>query len=136
MGFTPFSGEDEEEICRNVLMKNIDDSFKNVKSEEIISFFNGLFQEKPKERLGMPLTSLGNIKQHSFFGQNFKWAPIEHGNNFDAISMVKIDARPLPKLVLNSNEISKLLPSIDGKLLKTMDQNVFSGFDFVDEGFF
>ena len=132
-GFVAFSGDDEEEIVRNIFMKNIDDSYKKLNNDSAKLFFDGLFVEKPTERLGMEHSSLGNIREHSFFGKKFKWSQIEQANNdFESISSVKLDACPLPKQVLNSSEINKLLPSIDSKLLKTIDQTLFEGFDYVD----
>jgi hypothetical protein len=131
-GFVAFSGDDEEEIARNILMKNIDDNYDKIKNDSAKSFFDGLFLEKPTERLGMEHSSLGNIRDHSFFGKKFKWSQIEQANEFESFSSVKLEACPLPKQVLDLNEINKLLPSIDGKLLKTIDQTLFEGFDYVD----
>ena len=139
MGFPPFSGDTPEATIRKILSKsmsiNIENNMYRKNSKEVISFINGLLEEKMTERLGMASSALGNIKEHSFFGKSFNWHQIENGSCENFMSIVKVNVQPLPKKALNSVEMAKFLPNIDEKLLKTINQNVFKGFDYVDESF-
>ncbi len=140
MGFPPFQGETTDATIKRVLNKSMsvdleNNMFRN-NSKQVVSFLNGLMEENSIERLGMPNSSLGNIREHPFFGSKLNWEQME---NFDSCkhfsSLIKVDVTPFPKKTLNLNELRNILPNIDEKLLKTIDQNVFKEFDFFDERF-
>jgi len=132
-GFSPFQGQDKDEIYKNILKRNIDDSFDKISSSNLKKFINEIFDENSNERLGMAQSSFGKIREHDFFGKGFDWKQIENCSND---STVKKEMRPLPKQALSSTELGRYLPSIDGRLLKTLDQNLFKDFDFINEEFF
>ena len=132
-GFSPFQGQDKNEIYKNILTRSIDDSFDKISSNNLKKFINELIDENSNERLGTTQSSFGKIREHDFFGKEFDWKQIENCSNG---STVKKEMRPMPKQALSSTELSKYLPSIDGRLLKTLDQNLFKDFDFLNEEFF
>jgi hypothetical protein len=132
-GFPPFQGENEEDIYKNILTRNFDDNFDKVKSANIRKFLNELIDENSNERLGMTHSSFGKIREHNFFGKGFDWKQIENCSND---SKVKKEMRPMPKQALSSTELGKYLTNMDGRLLKTLDQNLFKDFDYISEEFF
>jgi hypothetical protein len=133
MGFSPFECQSEEDICKNILSRSIDESFDKINSNNFKKFINELFDESPNERLGMKHSSFGKIREHDFFGKAFDWKKVENCSNNNT---VKKEMRPMPKQALNSAELGRYLTSIDGRLLKTLDQNLFKDFDYVNEEFF
>lgn len=141
MGFPPFQGETTDATIKRVLNKSMsvdmeNNMFRN-NSKQVVSFLNGLMYEKSVERLGMPNSSLGNIRDHPFFGSKLNWQQMENFESCENFSsLIKVDVIPFPKKTLNKNEIRSILPNIDEKLLKTIDQNVFRGFDFFDDRFY
>jgi hypothetical protein len=132
-GFSPFQGEDKDEIYKNILSRSIDDSFDKINSNNFKKFINELFDESPNERLGMKHSSFGKIRKHDFFGKAFDWKKVENCSNNNTI---KKEMRPMPKQALSSAELGRYLTSIDGRLVKTLDQNLFKDFDYVNEEFF
>ena len=64
-GYSPFHGEDEEELFHAIKNNNV--YFPKTLSESSISIIRMLLEKDPLKRLGSETSSYGSIRQHAFF---------------------------------------------------------------------
>ena len=64
-GYSPFHGEDEEELFQAIQRSTV--PFPNNISESSISCVKMLLERDPVKRLGMKSSPYGRIRKHAFF---------------------------------------------------------------------
>ena len=131
-GYSPFHGDDEEQLFEAI--QKFDVLYPSTISEQSTSCIRCLLERDPIKRLGMKTSPFGDIRKHPFFSK---------------IDWVKLENRqvepPFKPKVKSPNDVSNFDPDftseqprlsqIDGKLLKTIDEEIFKGFSFVNKGF-
>ena len=131
-GYSPFHGDDEEQLFEAI--QKFDVLYPSTISEQSTSCIRCLLERDPVKRLGMKTSPFGEIRKHAFFSK-IDWVKLENR---------QIEPPFKPK-VKSPNDVSNFDPDftseqprlsqIDGKLLKTIDEEIFKGFSFVNKGF-
>jgi serine/threonine protein kinase len=131
-GYSPFHGDDEEQLFEAI--QKFDVLYPSTLSEQSTACIKSLLERDPVKRLGMKTSPYGDIRGHSFFSK---------------IDWMRLESRqiepPFKPKVKSSADVSNFDPDftteqprlsqIDGKLLKTIDEEIFRGFSFVNKGF-
>ena len=130
-GFPPFFQEDENKL--RIAITRSDAKYPSHFTEDSTSFIKRLIEKDAHKRLGMIKSPYGNIRESKFFAK-IDWIQLQNRqieppfrpklkargdfSNFDE-SMIAI--------------VSPKLSQMDKQLLKTIDENIFEGFNFVSE---
>ena len=130
-GSSPFHGSDEEDLFREIMVSPV--KYPNSLSDTAKSFVKCLLERDVTKRLGSVTSPFGSIKKHSFFLNKIDWDRLENGTLEppfkprvkSPIDLAYIDT----EFTLDAPVLSKM----DGKLLSTIDEDIFRGFSFVNE---
>lgn len=131
-GYSPFHGEDEEELFKSIQYNDV--PYPNNISESSISCVKMLLERDPLKRLGMKSSPYGRIRKHPFFIK-IDWQRLK--NRQVEPPFVPTCKSPLDVSNFDSDFVneSPRLSQIDGKLLKTIDGEIFNGFSFINSEF-
>ena len=131
-GYSPFHGEDEEQLFHAI--QEFDVLYPESLSEHAATCIKMLLEREPNKRLGMKNSPYGDIRHHPFFAkidwqklENFQIEPPFKPKVKSAADVANFD----PDFISESPKLSQ----IDGKLLKTIDEEIFKGFSFVNKNF-
>jgi len=131
-GYSPFHGEDEEELF-NAIQHN-DVPYPNNISESSISCVKMLLERDPIKRLGMKSSPYGRIRKHPFFSR-IDWNKIKNKQLEPPFVPTIKSALDVSNFDADFINEQPRLSQIDGKLLKTIDGEIFKGFSFVNNEF-
>ena len=73
-GYSPFHGEDEEELFAAI--QNADLHFPHSVSEKAVNCIKAFLERDPNKRLGMKTSPFGTIREHAFFA-SMEWDKLE-----------------------------------------------------------
>ena len=131
-GYSPFHGDDEEQLFEAI--QKFDVLYPSTLSEQATSCIKSLLERDPHKRLGMKTSPYGDIRGHPFFSK-IDWHRLEN-------RQIEPPFKPKVKSVADVSNFDPdftteqpRLSQIDGKLLKTIDEEIFRGFSFVNKGF-
>lgn len=131
-GYSPFHGEDEEELF-NAIQHN-DVPYPSNISESSISCVKMLLERDPIKRLGMKSSPYGRIRKHPFFSK-IDWNKIKNKQLEPPFVPTIKSALDVSNFDADFINEQPRLSQIDGKLLKTIDGEIFKGFSFVNNEF-
>jgi novel protein kinase C delta type len=129
VGQSPFHGDDEDDLFFSI--RNDTPYYPRFLKPESVYCLTQLLDRNPSNRLGMPTSCHGSIRQHIFFR---------------SVDWLKLEARqvepPFKPVLSGANDVSyfdsdftmertQLTPT-DNNLLMTVDQQVFSGFTYTN----
>ncbi len=155
-GYSPFHGEDEEELFQAI--QHHDVPYPNSISDNSVSCVKMLLERDPLKRLGMKTCPHGNIRNHSFFSK-IDWRKLENREieppfkpkvvsliifikTFSAFTYCfilffqqKKSATDVSNFDPDFTSETPRLSQIDSKLIKTIDEEIFRGFSFINRGY-
>ena len=131
-GYSPFHGEDEEQLFQAI--QEFDVLYPNSISEQSTSIVKMLLERDPVKRLGMKTSPYGNIRDHPFFSK-IDWNRLESRQMEPPFKPKVKSPYDVSNFDPDFTSENPRLSQIDGKLLKTIDEEIFKGFSFVMKGF-
>lgn len=131
-GYSPFHGDDEEQLFQAIQEHDV--LYPSSMNEASAVCVRQLLERDPTRRLGVRTSPHGDIRLHPFFAR-IDWNKLEN----------KQIEPPFKPKVKSPTDVSNFDPDftsemprlsqIDVKLLKTIDDEIFRGFSFIERGF-
>lgn len=131
-GYSPFHGEDEEELFQAI--QHHDVPYPNSISDNSVSCVKMLLERDPLKRLGMKTCPHGNIRNHSFFSK-IDWRKLENREIEPPFKPKVKSATDVSNFDPDFTSETPRLSQIDSKLIKTIDEEIFRGFSFINRGY-
>eukprot|EP00051_Salpingoeca_urceolata_P027652 m.482577 g.482577 ORF g.482577 m.482577 type:complete len:731 (-) comp22588_c0_seq1:650-2842(-) len=129
-GNSPFEGDDEDEIFEEILNKEVD--MDSDWTADMRSFVSGLLCREPARRLGMGKSGMADIKAHDFFA----------GQDWTKLEAREIEPPYKPAAMKDKNDLDNFdseftdadvdFTPVDQDVLEDLEQEVFTGFSFVN----
>ncbi len=131
-GYSPFHGDDEEQLFQAI--QEFDVLYPTTLSDHSANFIKMLLERDPQKRLGMRTSPYGDIRKHPFYSR-IDWNKLENRQIEPPFKPKVKSAFDVSNFDPDFTTEQPRLSKIDGKLLKTIDEDIFRGFSFINKDF-
>ncbi|XP_042904319.1 uncharacterized protein [Parasteatoda tepidariorum] len=129
LGRSPFVGTDEDELFWSIC--NEEPSYPHFISKQAKDILQKLLTKSVSDRLGMPSSPYGEIKEHPFF-ISIDWNKLEKKEVPPPFKPTVISASDTRNFDRSFTMNSPSLSPVDSAILQSMDQEQFLGFSYTN----